>query len=146
MWRPHRPLSSFVLWSSIVDRVLSELAPCKVRGEEIELIFAGGIHDPVSSAMLQVITAPLAAAGAKVGILMGSAYLFTKEIVESGSIVGQFQREALDCERTVNLESGVGHASRCAYSPFARDFFRQREIDAPRRRAGRGKAAACSTI
>ena len=120
------PLSSFVLWSSIVDRILAELAPCKVRGEDIEVIFAGGIHDPVSSAMLQVITAPLAAVGAKVGILMGSAYLFTKEIVASGSIVGQFQREVLDCERTVNLESGVGHASRCALSPFARDFFRQR--------------------
>ncbi len=120
------PLSSFVLWSSIIDRVLVELARCKIRGEEIEVIFAGGIHDQVSSAMLQIITAPLAAVGAKVGILMGSAYLFTQEIVASGSIVEQFQREVLDCERTVNLESGVGHASRCAYSPFARDFFRQR--------------------
>jgi acyl transferase domain-containing protein/NAD(P)H-dependent flavin oxidoreductase YrpB (nitropropane dioxygenase family)/NAD(P)-dependent dehydrogenase (short-subunit alcohol dehydrogenase family) len=120
------PLSSFVLWSSIVDRVLAELAPCKVRGEELELVFAGGIHDDISSAMLQVMTAPLAAVGAKVGILMGSAYLFTKEIVSSGSIVEQFQQEALACERTVNLESGVGHASRCAYTPFARDFFRQR--------------------
>ena len=120
------PLSSFVLWSSMVDRLLSELVPSKVRAEEIEVVFAGGIHDPISSAMLQVIAAPLAAAGMKVGILMGSAYLFTQEIVASGSIVGQFQQEALACERTVNLESGVGHASRCAYSPFARDFFRQR--------------------
>ena len=120
------PTSSFVLWSSMVDRILAELGPCKVRGDEIELIFAGGIHDPVSSAMVQIMTAPLAAAGAKLGILMGSAYLFTKEIVASGAIVGQFQQEVLDCTRTVNLESGVGHASRCAYSPFARDFFRQR--------------------
>lgn len=120
------PLSSFVLWSAIVDRVLAELAPCRVRADELELVFAGGIHDAVSSAMLQVLAAPLAAAGAKVGILMGSAYLFTKEIVASGSIVDQFQREVLDCEHTVNLESGVGHASRCAYTPFARDFFQQR--------------------
>jgi acyl transferase domain-containing protein/NAD(P)H-dependent flavin oxidoreductase YrpB (nitropropane dioxygenase family) len=120
------PVSSFVLWSSMVDRILAELAPCKVRGEELELIFAGGIHDQVSSALLQVMTAPLAAVGAKIGILMGSAYLFTQEIVASGSIVAQFQKEVLDCEHTVNLESGVGHASRCAYSPFARDFFRQR--------------------
>ena len=120
------PLSSFVLWSSIVDRVQAELAPCKVRAEELELVFAGGIHDEVSCAMLQVIAAPLAALGAKIGILMGSAYLFTEEIVASGSIVEQFQREVIDCERTVNLESGVGHASRCAYTPFARDFFRQR--------------------
>ena len=76
--------------------------------------------------MVQVLVAPLAARGAKVGILMGSAYLFTEEIVASGAIVPQFQQEVIDCERTVNLESGPGHASRCAYTPFAHDFFRTR--------------------
>lgn len=120
------PLSSFVLWSSMVDRLLAEVGPGKVRAEEVELLFAGGIHDALSSAMLQVLVAPLVAAGAKVGILMGSAYLFTKEIVASGAIVPQFQQEVLDCEHTVNLESGPGHASRCGYTPFARDFFQQR--------------------
>lgn len=120
------PLSSFVLWSTMVDRLLGELGPGKVPAEEVDLLFAGGIHDAVSSAMLQVLVAPLVAAGARVGILMGSAYLFTQEIVASGSIVPQYQREVLDCERTVNLESGPGHASRCAYTPFARDFFKTR--------------------
>lgn len=120
------PLSSFVLWSSMVDRLLVELPAAKVQGAEVELLFAGGIHDAVSSAMLQVLVAPLAAIGARIGVLMGSAYLFTKEIVESGAIVEQFQREVIECERTVNLESGPGHASRCAYTPFAKDFFRQR--------------------
>ncbi|HMN75225.1 MAG TPA: SDR family NAD(P)-dependent oxidoreductase [Burkholderiaceae bacterium] len=120
------PLSSFVLWSSMVDRLLAELGPGKVRADEVELLFAGGIHDALSSAMLQVLVAPLVAAGAKVGILMGSAYLFTKEIVASGAIVPQFQQEVLTCEHTVNLESGPGHASRCAYTPFAHDFFGQR--------------------
>jgi len=120
------PLSSFVLWSSMVDRLLAELGPNKVRPDEVQLLFAGGIHDALSSAMLQVLVAPLVAAGAQVGILMGSAYLFTKEIVDSGSIVAQFQQEVLDCEHTVNLESGPGHASRCGYTPFARDFFQQR--------------------
>ncbi len=120
------PLSSFVLWSSMVDRLLAELAPGKVPAEEVELLFAGGIHDDVSSAMLQVLVAPLIAAGAKIGVLMGSAYLFTREIVASGSIVQQFQQEVLECDHTVNLESGPGHASRCAYTPFARDFFKTR--------------------
>jgi NAD(P)H-dependent flavin oxidoreductase YrpB (nitropropane dioxygenase family) len=68
-------------------------------------------------------------AGAQVGILMGSAYLFTREIVDSGSIVPQFQQEVLECAHTVSLESGPGHASRCAYTPFAKDFFRQRRRD-----------------
>ena len=63
--------------------------------DEVELLFAGGIHDARSSAMLQVLVAPLVAAGAKVGILMGSAYLFTQEIVSSGAIVAQFQQEEI---------------------------------------------------
>ena len=120
------PLSSFVLWSTMVDRLLAEVGPGKVEPAQVQVLFAGGIHDAVSSAMLQVLAAPLVGAGVRVGILMGSAYLFTREIVASGSIVPQFQQEVLDCERTVNLESGPGHASRCAYTTFARDFFRRR--------------------
>ena len=120
------PLSSFVLWSAMVDRLTTELAKNTVPGDEIELLFAGGIHDAASSAMVQVLVAPLVARGCRVGILMGSAYLFTEEIVTSGAIVPQFQKEVVDCERTVNLESGPGHASRCAYTPFAKDFFRMR--------------------
>nr|HET7859713.1 beta-ketoacyl synthase N-terminal-like domain-containing protein [Caldimonas sp.] len=120
------PLSSFVLWSTMVDRLLAEIPASKVQPDTLELIFAGGIHDAASSAMLQVIVAPLAALGVKVGILMGSAYLFTREIVATGAVVPRFQQEAIDCERTVNLESGPGHASRCAYTPFAAEFFRTR--------------------
>jgi len=120
------PLSSFVLWSSMVDRLDAELAKNAVAGAEVELLFAGGIHDAASSAMVQVLVAPLVARGVKVGILMGSAYLFTEEIVATGAIVPQFQQEVLACEQTVNLESGPGHASRCAYTPFARDFFKTR--------------------
>ena len=120
------PLSSFVLWSTMVDRLLDELGPGKIPAGEVELLFAGGVHDALSSAMLQVLVAPLAEAGAKVGVLMGSAYLFTREIVDSGAIVPQFQQEVIECTHTVNLESGPGHASRCAYTPFAQDFFGER--------------------
>lgn len=121
------PLSSFVLWSTMIDRLLDELAGGKVPPSELQVVFAGGIHDAVSSAMLQVLAAPLAAIGVKVGVLMGSAYLFTREIVATGAVVPGFQRAVMECERTVNLESGPGHASRCAYTPFAADFFRERK-------------------
>ena len=57
------PLSSFVLWSAMVDRLLAELAKNTVPGSEIELLFAGGIHDASSSAMVQVLAAPLVARG-----------------------------------------------------------------------------------
>src|SRR5262249_27991111 len=38
---------------------------------------------------------------------------------ESGAVVPGFQREALTCARTALLESGPGHATRCADTPFA---------------------------
>jgi 3-oxoacyl-(acyl-carrier-protein) synthase/NAD(P)H-dependent flavin oxidoreductase YrpB (nitropropane dioxygenase family) len=121
------PLSSFVLWSTMIDRMLADLPASKVPAQDVQLIFAGGIHDALSSAMVQVMAAPLAARGVRIGILMGSAYLFSDEIVDSGAVVSGFQREVLACERTVNLESGPGHASRCGYTPFARDFFARRK-------------------
>jgi len=120
------PLSSFVLWSTMVDRLLSELEAGEFAVEDIYVLFAGGIHDAVSSAMVQVLAAPLAVKGVKIGILMGSSYIFTKEIVNSGAIVPTFQTKAIDCEHTVCLQSGPGHASRCAYTPFAKTFLHQR--------------------
>lgn len=123
------PLSSFVLWSTATDQLLAELArgPDAVPPGDIQVLFAGGIHDARSSAMLQVLVAPLLAQGVKVGILMGSAYLFIREIVETGAVVPRFQQEAIACERTVSLASGAGHASRCAYTPFAAEFFRAQQ-------------------
>jgi acyl transferase domain-containing protein/NAD(P)H-dependent flavin oxidoreductase YrpB (nitropropane dioxygenase family)/NAD(P)-dependent dehydrogenase (short-subunit alcohol dehydrogenase family) len=121
------PLSSFVLWSTMIDRLLVGLDECGVDGSEVQCIFAGGIHDEYSSALLQVMISPLIQKNVKVGIIMGSAYLFTKEIVESGAIVDQFQKVVVECQHTVNLESGPGHASRCAYTPFAANFFKTRK-------------------
>lgn len=123
------PLTSFVLWSAMADQLLAELDAHagQIRPEEVQLVFAGGIHDAISSAMVQVLAAPLIDRGVQVGILMGSAYLFTREIVASGAIVPRFQQEVLRCDRTVSLESGPGHASRCARTPFAQEFLATRQ-------------------
>ena len=118
------PLASFPLWEQMTEMLLAEIKP-GTEGE-YHLLFAGGIHDARSSAMLAALTAPLAARGVKVGALMGTAYLFTKEIVQSGAIVPGFQAQALECARTVNLETGPGHSTRCADTPFARDFYETR--------------------
>ncbi|MBV1857908.1 MAG: acyltransferase domain-containing protein [Nannocystaceae bacterium] len=119
------PLSSFVLWSSMVDGLIETLDTKVCAAQEVQVLFAGGIHDARSSAFVQVLAAPLLRRGVQVGVLMGSAYLFTEEIVESGAVVPRFQQEVLACERTVTLASGPGHASRCAYTPFAKEFFRK---------------------
>ncbi|ULQ46383.1 SDR family NAD(P)-dependent oxidoreductase [Flagellatimonas centrodinii] len=118
------PLASFALWEQMIEVLLAEVKP----GEEkqVHVLFAGGIHDALSCAMVAAMTAPLAARGMKVGVLMGTAYLFTREIVSTGAIVQGFQDEALRCRRTVNLETGPGHASRCVDTQFAREFFETR--------------------
>jgi acyl transferase domain-containing protein/NAD(P)H-dependent flavin oxidoreductase YrpB (nitropropane dioxygenase family)/NAD(P)-dependent dehydrogenase (short-subunit alcohol dehydrogenase family)/acyl carrier protein len=114
------PRSSFVLWNQMVDVLLQattaeQLADCHV-------LFAGGIHDAVSSSMVAAVAAPLAERGARIGVLLGTAYLFTSEAVASGAIVEGFQRQAITCARTVLLESGPGHATRCAETAFVDVF------------------------
>ncbi|MGH8517960.1 MAG: hypothetical protein ACREUE_10920, partial [Panacagrimonas sp.] len=114
------PLASFPLWEQMVETLLAHVP----AGDEkkVHVLFAGGIHDALSGAMVAALSAPLADKGMKVGVLMGTAYLFTHEIVGSGAVVPGFQQAALDCARTVNLESGPGHVTRCVDSPFTADF------------------------
>jgi malonyl CoA-acyl carrier protein transacylase len=118
------PRGSFALWDAAIDTLLtglplSELPACHV-------LFAGGIHDARSASMVATLAAPLAERGAKIGVLMGTAYLFTEDAVTSGAIVEGFQREALSCRQTVLLNSGPGHATRCAETPYAALFERER--------------------
>jgi acyl transferase domain-containing protein/NAD(P)H-dependent flavin oxidoreductase YrpB (nitropropane dioxygenase family) len=113
------PRSSFTLWQSAIDVLLhSDLE----KPEQVHVVFAGGIHNSLSAAMVASLAAPLVARGMKIGVLMGTAYLFTAEGVASGAITEEFQRQALECRETILLESGVGHATRCVPSPFADEF------------------------
>ncbi|MEO7272239.1 MAG: beta-ketoacyl synthase N-terminal-like domain-containing protein [Vicinamibacterales bacterium] len=116
------PRTSFVLWESMVD-VLLDVVAGGVPASDLHVVFAGGIHDARSAAMAATVGASLARLGVRIGVLMGTAYLFTTEAVASGAIVESFQEEAVKCTRTVLLESGPGHATRCADTPFF-DVFR----------------------
>jgi acyl transferase domain-containing protein/NAD(P)H-dependent flavin oxidoreductase YrpB (nitropropane dioxygenase family) len=118
------PRSSFVLWNSMVDVLLDELPPGEMA--DCHVLFAGGIHDSLSALMVAVVAAPLAERGANVGVLLGTSYLFTQEAVVTGAILPGFQEEALRCQRTVLLEAGVGHAIRCAPTPYV-ELFRQQK-------------------
>ena len=119
------PRSSFVLWEQAVEVILGAID----RGtpaDEIHVAFAGGVHDGRSAALVSALAAPLAALGVKVGVLVGTAYLFTEEAVRTRAIVGRFQDEAIRCERTVLLETGPGHEVRVAPSPFVASFEAER--------------------
>src|SRR6185503_160886 len=90
---------------------------------ECHVLFAAGIHDALSASMVAALAAPLARRGARVGVLLGTAYLFTEEA-------------AVRCRRTVLLETGPGHSTRCVDSPFAASFESER-----RRLAAEGRPA-----
>jgi acyl transferase domain-containing protein/NAD(P)H-dependent flavin oxidoreductase YrpB (nitropropane dioxygenase family) len=113
------PRSSFVLWQQSIDILAA--ANLDDPGA-MQVLFAGGIHDALSAAMVAVLAAPLVALGVKVGVLMGTAYLFTHEIVASGAIVEEFQRQAIVCDETALLQSGVGIYTRCAMTDFCGEF------------------------
>jgi acyl transferase domain-containing protein/NAD(P)H-dependent flavin oxidoreductase YrpB (nitropropane dioxygenase family)/NAD(P)-dependent dehydrogenase (short-subunit alcohol dehydrogenase family) len=115
------PRSSFVLWETAIERLLAEASL-----SDVSVVFAGGIHDGLSAAMVSVMAAPLVARGAKIAVLMGTAYLFTEEAVSSGAILPAFQEEALRCRDTVLLETAPGHATRAADTSFARSFLEER--------------------
>jgi len=116
------PRTSFVLWDSQIERLLQCDHP-----EELSVLFAGGIHDDRSAAMVAALAAPLAARGARIGVLMGTAYLFTEEATVTGAIQPCFQDAALSCARTVLLETAPGHATRCADTEYARNFIQEKQ-------------------
>ncbi|GAE64212.1 polyketide-type polyunsaturated fatty acid synthase PfaA [Chryseobacterium indologenes] len=111
------PLSSTVLWEKQIERILKEDHP-----ETISIFFAGGIHDAFSTAFVSIMTAPLAARGVKIGVLMGTAYLYTHEAVETGAIQQEFQLQAMQAKDTVLLETAPGHETRCLNTAFADHF------------------------
>ncbi|MGA8169348.1 MAG: beta-ketoacyl synthase N-terminal-like domain-containing protein, partial [Methylocystis sp.] len=113
------PRTSFILWESAIEILLNT----KIDDpESVQILFAGGIHDAVSAAIVSVLAAPLTARGMKVGVLMGTAYLFTSESVRSGAVAQTFQEEAIACRETALLQSGVGVYTRCANTPFCQEF------------------------
>jgi acyl transferase domain-containing protein len=77
--------------------------------------------------MVAALAATLTARGVRVGILMGTAYLFTEEAVASAAIHEVFQRQVIAADRTFLLETAPGHATRCVVSPFTREFTRLRD-------------------
>ncbi len=115
------PRTSFILWELMVELILRSIGP-RDDASQYHVLFAGGIHDGLSASMVAALAAPLAKRGVKVGVLVGSAYLFTKEAVKTGAIVRRFQDEAIKCQKTVLLETGPGHAIRCIDSPYKATF------------------------
>ncbi|MBT2211106.1 type I polyketide synthase [Actinomadura sp. NEAU-AAG7] len=112
------PRASFPLWEAQVERLMGFGGDAA----ELSVMFAGGIHDARSAAMVAALAGPLAARGAEIRVLMGTAYLFTAEAVEAGAILPGYQDAAVECAGTALLETSPGHATRCARTPYVIAF------------------------
>ncbi len=130
------PRNGFCLWESMLHVLEAFIAADPGEASRVRILFAGGIHDDLSAAMAALMAAPLLERGVWMGIQMGTAYLFTREAVETGAITETFQGEALRCEETVELEMGPGHAVRAAKTPFAEAFEEKRRALVRRGLAG----------
>lgn len=115
------PRSSLLLWEQSVEVVL-EMLDKGETADDVHLLFAGGIHDARSAAAVAALAAPLAERGVRMGVLVGTAYLFTAEAVATGAIVAKFQDEAVRCTETVLLETGPGHEVRVSPTPYVESF------------------------
>jgi len=116
------PIMSLVLWEKQINRLLKEDNKSALR-----VLFAGGIHDTLSSAFISIMSASLAAKGVKVGIQMGTSYLFTKEAVKSGAIVKEYQKQIIEKNETVLLEAAPGQESRSVTSPYTEFFLKEKQ-------------------
>ncbi|MCC9307900.1 SDR family oxidoreductase [Kitasatospora sp. RB6PN24] len=132
------PRYGFPLWEAQLA-VLADFLAAAREPQSIEVLFAGGVHDERSAAMVAALAAPLAEHGVAAGLLMGTAYLFTEEAVAYGAVRPVFQRQVCEARGTELLQTAPGHATRCVPSPFTEEFARRsarlREQGVPDREA-----------
>lgn len=107
-------LSSATLWDEAMSAICSD---DRIPGNGL-IVLAGGIGDAVSSAFAAAIAAPARAAGHRVALQVGTAWLMTKEAVDGGHITPQYQSLAAHAEGTVLVGESVGLPLRCVPNGF----------------------------
>ncbi len=114
-------LSSLNLWSGCLN-VLSEEHKTGLDLREVHALFAGGIGSPLGAAFIGGMTADLAGAGLRVGLQIGTAYLASREAVETGAITPTYQTLTLESDKTVVIGKTVNTRARAAQSPMTKQL------------------------
>ncbi len=117
-------LTSSVLWELSLE-TLMDLPEAKLS--DICILFAGGIVSAKGSHFISAMAAPAVQKGIKVGIQLGTAYLFTEEIVETGALTKVYQNVVRKKTQTAVIGATVGLSCRTAGTDFA-DQMKAREI------------------
>ena len=113
--------SSFVRWEQAVTKLL-EAIERGTPANSLHVLFAGGIRDGQSAAVVSAMAAPLSARGVKVGVLVGTASLLNEEDAKTRAIVDRFQPESNQSTEMIELETAPGHEVRVAPSPLVDRF------------------------
>ena len=127
-------LSSFTLWELAIETILEN----QITPNRSTLIFAGGISTKSASFFISGMSAFLYEKGFKIGIQVGTAYLATKEILESLAIKSVYQKVVLENKETSLIGSSVGLPSRVIKTPFTQNILK-RENDRIRNNIDLGK-------
>ncbi|MCA1786611.1 MAG: nitronate monooxygenase, partial [Desulfobacteraceae bacterium] len=109
-------LSSLVLWEAAIEKLVAKNQDLS----KLSLVFAGGISTCFASFFISGMTSFLAAKGACIGMQVGTAYLFSKEIVDTKSVTKQYQDIIIEKDETVVIGKSLGLASRTAPTEFAK--------------------------
>jgi NAD(P)H-dependent flavin oxidoreductase YrpB (nitropropane dioxygenase family) len=109
-------LTSMVLWEAAIDSLMKNNRDLS----KLYLVFAGGITTAFSSMFISGMASFLAARGAKIGLQVGTAYLFSRELVETKAVQKQYQDILIEMDETVVIGKTLGLASRTAPTPFAK--------------------------
>jgi acyl transferase domain-containing protein/NAD(P)H-dependent flavin oxidoreductase YrpB (nitropropane dioxygenase family)/acyl carrier protein/NAD(P)-dependent dehydrogenase (short-subunit alcohol dehydrogenase family) len=111
-------LSSMVLWEAVISKLVNSSRDLS----DLYLVFAGGITTPFASFFISGMASFLAARGAKIGLQVGTAYLFSTEIVDTKAVIKQYQDIIIEKDETVVIGRTLGLASRTAPTRFAREM------------------------
>jgi len=111
-------LSSMVLWEAAISKLVNTSRDLS----DLYLVFAGGITTSFASFFISGMASFLAAKGAKIGLQVGTAYLFSSEIVDTQAMKKQYQEIIIEKDETVIIGRSLGLASRTAPTRFAREM------------------------
>ncbi|NHK31684.1 MAG: acyltransferase domain-containing protein [Asgard group archaeon] len=119
-------LTSFVLWELALYEINKIRKSLVSEKRKIYVAFAGGIAESISAAIVSIIASSFPDVIS--GILwVGSAYIFTKEIIKTKAIKPLYQKLALEAKKTVVLGESVNTRARAIPTPYAKIIV-EREI------------------
>ncbi|MEJ2248742.1 MAG: beta-ketoacyl synthase N-terminal-like domain-containing protein [Candidatus Lokiarchaeota archaeon] len=114
-------LTSFILWENVLqylDQIRNQLS------EKINIVFAGGLLNHTSSAMLAAMLGNHLSL-INPGIQMGTAYLFTPEIVSEKALSVEYQNQLLNNCKTCVIGTTVNTRARVIPTEFSNTIIRK---------------------